>query len=147
MGGVNIAGSMAGKKIKGRKRHIVVDTQGRLLAVHVHSAQIHDATGCETVLRRAALKHPSLQGFNGDEAYRARASRFVEEQLGLIMHITARIQHQFNILPQRWVVERTFAWLSNFRRLSKDFERRVTSAENMIRIAMMKITAQFLLTL
>lgn len=129
-----------GKKVKGRKRHIVVDMLGNLLHVQVHAANLHDTIGGCEVLRRAAEKHPSLKAFSGDAGYRGTAVRFVEEQLGLILHISEKIEDGFAVLPKRWVVERTFAWLGAFRRLSKDVEILTATAENMIRIAMLKIT-------
>jgi len=129
-----------GKKVKGRKRHIVVDILGNLLHVEVHAANIHDTVGaCET-LYRAAGKHSSLAAFSGDAGYRGTAVRFVDESLGLTLHISEKIRDGFAVLPKRWVVERTFAWLGHFRRLSKDFEILTGTAANMIRIARLKIT-------
>lgn len=129
-----------GKKVKGRKRHIVVDVLGNLLHVQVHAANIHDTVAAGEVLRGAAEQYPSLQAFSGDAGYRGTAVRFVDEQLGLILHISEKIKDGFAVLPKRWVVERTFAWLGAFRRLAKDFEILTATAENMIRIAMLKIT-------
>lgn len=126
--------------MKGRKRHIVVDILGHLLHVQVQAANCHDTVGAGEVLRRAAEKHPSLEAFSGDAGYRGTAVRFVDEQLGLALHIAERIVDGFAVLPKRWVVERTFSWLGGFRRLSKDFEILTATAENMIRLAMLKIT-------
>ena len=129
-----------GKRVKGHKRHIVVDILGHLLHVEVHAANLSDTVrGCE-VLRRAAEKHPSLEAFSGDAGYRGTAVRFVDEVLGLTLHISEKIVDGFAVLPKRWIVERTFAWLGGFRRLSKDVEILTATAENMIRIAMLKIT-------
>jgi putative transposase len=129
-----------GKRVKGRKRHIVVDTQGHLLHVQVHAAHRHDTVGACEVLRRAAEKHPSVEAFSGDAGYRGTAVRFVSERLGLVLHISERIVDGFAVLPKRWIVERTFAWLGAFRRLSKDFEILTGTAENIIRIAMLRTT-------
>ncbi|WP_367025868.1 IS5 family transposase [Methylococcus sp. ANG] len=129
-----------GKKVKGRKRHIVVDVLGNLLHVQVHAANLHDTVGACEVLRRAAEKHPGLQAFSGDAGYRGTAVRFVDETLGLTLHISEKIKDGFAVLPKRWVVERTFAWLGSFRRLAKDVEILTATAENMIRIAMLKLT-------
>jgi putative transposase len=129
-----------GKRVKGRKRHIVVDTLGHLLHVQVHAANVHDTVGACEVLRRAAEKHSSLEAFSGDAGYRGTAVRFVSERLGLVLHISERIVDGFAVLPKRWIVERTFAWLGAFRRLSKDFEILAGTAENIIRIAMLKTT-------
>jgi putative transposase len=128
-----------GKKVKGRKRHIVVDTLGNLIAVLVHAANIHDTVaGCD-VLKTAAHKHSTLEAFSGDAGYRGTAMDFVEQALNLKLHISKKIKDAFAVLPMRWVVERTFAWLGNFRRLSKDYEKLTSTAENMVRIAMLRI--------
>lgn len=129
-----------GKKVKGRKRHIVVDILGNLLHVQGHAANLHDMVGACEVLRRTAEKHTSLEAFSGDAGYRGTAVRFVDDVLGLTLHISERIKDGFAVLPKRWVVERTFAWLGSFRRLAKDVEILTATAENMIRIAMVKLT-------
>ncbi len=128
-----------GKKIKGRKRHIVVDTLGCLIEVMVHAANVHDTkSGCD-VLAAAARKHATIKAFSGDAGYRGTAVEFVEQTLGLELHISQKIKDVFSVLPIRWIVERTFAWLGNYRRLSKDYEILKTTAENMVRIAMLRI--------
>jgi putative transposase len=129
-----------GKKIKGRKRHIVVDTLGHLIEVVIHAANIHDTVGGCDVLRAARNKCPTLKAFSGDAGYRGTAVDFVEKTLGLQLHISQRITDTFAVLPMRWVVERTFAWLGNYRRLSKDYEILASTAENMVRIAMLRLT-------
>lgn len=129
-----------GKKIKGRKRHIVVDILGNLLHVSVHAANHHDSVAAGSVLARAAEKHPHIEAFSGDAGYRGTAVTFVEERLGLALHISLKIKDQWAVLPKRWVVERTFAWLGQYRRLSKDMEILTATAENMVRIAMLKKT-------
>ena len=129
-----------GKKVKGRKRHIVVDTLGNLIQVIVHAANIHDTKAGGEVLKAAALKYPTIEAFSGDAGYRGTAVDFVEQVLGLKLHISEKITDSFAVLPMRWVVERTFAWLGNYRRLSKDYETLVMTAENMVRIAMLQIT-------
>ena len=81
--------------------------------------------------------------FSGDAGYRGTAETFVSEELKLTLHIAqkpATEKGQFQVIPKRWIVERTFPWLGHFRRLAKDFEILVTTAENMIRIAMLKLT-------
>jgi putative transposase len=129
-----------GKKIKGRKRHIVVDTLGQLITVLVHAANIHDTVaGCD-VLRRARAKFPSIAAFSGDAGYRGTAVKFAEDTLGVKLHISKKIKDVFAVLPMRWIVERTFAWLGNYRRLSKDYEILRLNAENAVRIAMLRIT-------
>ncbi|BBL76811.1 transposase [Methylomagnum ishizawai] len=110
-----------GKGVKGHKRHIVVDTLGRLLPAQVHAANLHDTVGACEVLRRAAV-------------------RFVNEKLGWVLHISQRIVDGFAALPKRWIVEQTFAWFGSFRQVSKDFETLTGTAENVIRIAMPRTT-------
>jgi Transposase and inactivated derivatives len=106
-----------GKKIKGRKRHIVVDTLGNLLHVTVHAANESDTkAGCE-VLERAAENYPSIEAFSGDAGYCGTMVDFVKDYLHLTLHISKKIKDTFVVLPMRWRVERTFAWLSHFGRL------------------------------
>jgi putative transposase len=128
------------KKIKGHKRHIVVDILGNLLNVVVHAANLSDTkSGCD-VLEGAVDKYHSLEAFSGDAGYCGTSVNFTSETLGMTLHISKKIEGKWAILPKRWVVERTFAWLGKFRRLSKDFEILPATSENMIRIAMLKIT-------
>lgn len=129
-----------GKKVKGRKRHIIVDTLGNLISIVVHAANIHDTKGGCRVTQQAARKHESIQGFSGDQGYRGTTVEFVENKLNLKMDISEKIKDGFAVLPMRWVVERTFAWLGHYRRLSKDYEILTRSAENMVRIAMLRLT-------
>ena len=126
---------MGGKKVKGRKRHIVTDTQGHLLHVKVHAANIHDTvSGCE-VFEEAIRKYPTLQGVCADAGYRKTMEEFVEKVLKKTIEISQRITPGWAVLAKRWVVERTFAWLNHFRRLSKDYEIAINSAENNVMIA------------
>ncbi len=126
---------MGGKKVKGHKRHIVTDTQGHLLHVKVHAANIHDTvSGCE-VFQEALEKYPSLKGVCADAGYRKTMEEFVTKILQKSIEISARIQPGWAVLAKRWVVERTFAWLNHFRRLAKDYEIAIKSAENFIMIA------------
>jgi putative transposase len=128
------------KKVKGRQRHIVVETLGNLLHVQGHAANQADTiAGCE-VLERTAQKYPSLEAFCGDPGYRGTAVTFVHKQLDLVLHIVPRLGEGFVVQPKRWVVERTFAGLGHFRRLAKEGEILTGTAENMIRIAMLKTT-------
>lgn len=129
-----------GKKIKGRKRHIVTDILGNLLHVKVHAANIHDTkAGCD-VLSQTSRKYPSIKAYSADAGYRGTSVDHVNNRMNLQLHISEKIQDTFSILPKRWVVERTFSWIGNFRRLAKDFEKLTERAENFIRIAMIKIT-------
>jgi putative transposase len=126
---------MEGKKIKGRKRHIVTDTQGHLLHVKVHAANIHDTVaGCD-VFKEVLEKYPTLQGVCADAGYRKTMEDFVKNVCNKTIEISTKITQGWAIIAKRWVVERTFAWLNHFRRLSKDYEITTTSAENNVIIA------------
>jgi putative transposase len=126
---------MEEKKIKGRKRHIVTDTQGHLLHVKVHAANIHDTVaGCD-VFNAVLEKYPTLQGVCADAGYRKTMENFVRNACNKTIEISTRITQGWAIIAKRWVVERTFAWLNHFRRLSKDYEIAIKSAENNVMIA------------
>lgn len=105
----------------------------------MHAANVHDTKGGCDVLQAASRKCTTIKAFSGDQGYCGTAVDFVEETLHLKLHISKRIKDTFAILPMRWVVERTFAWLGNYRRLSKDYEILKLTAENMVRIAMLRI--------
>ena len=109
---------------------------GNLLSVIVHAANIHDTkSGVEPVLF-AFERYPSIQRFCGDSGYRGTFILDVDEILGLGVDISAKIKpHTWEKLPWRWVVERTFSWLNNSRRLSKDYEIAVDSAEAIVKIS------------
>jgi len=130
---------MGEKKIKGRKRHIITDTAGRLLHVQVHAANIHDTkAGCD-VFDRVKEKFPTLKGFSADAGYQGTSVQHVEKEMGLKIEISKKIKDKWAVLPKRWIVERTFSWINNCRRMAKDFEILTCSAENFIRIAMIQI--------
>jgi len=124
-----------GKKVKGRKHHIVTDTMGNLLSVVVHAANIHDTKAGINSAKRAFEKYPTIQKFCGDEGYRKSFEEDVLAQLGLAVDISERIVPKFVVLPKRWVVERTFAWMNYSRRLAKDYEYSIKSEENWIMIS------------
>jgi putative transposase len=126
-----------GKKIKGRKRHIIVDTLGLLLIVVVHSAKIQDRTGARQVFRRLYMKCIDLKRVWADGGYTGTLIGWVQDLCSTVVEIVKRTeQHKFVILPRRWVVERTFAWLNRSRRLSKDYERLTSTSEAMVYMAM-----------
>lgn len=124
-----------GKKIKGRKRHIVVDIMGNILAVCVHAANIHDTKSGIIPAKQAYALYPTLESFCGDDGYRKSFEENVSSTLGLEVDISKRIKPTFEILPKRWVVERTFSWLNHSRRLSKDYEITTSSEEAIIMIS------------
>ena len=125
---------MGEKKIKGRKRHIVTDIMGNLLKVHVHAANIHDTKAGGKVFKAALEKYPTIEGVCADAGYRKTFENMVLE-LGRRVDISARIKPEWEVLPRRWRVERTFAWLNHSRRLSKDYEITTKSEENMVIIS------------
>lgn len=132
----------AGKKINGRKRHIVVDTLGLILAVVVHPASVQDYDGALLVLKiLGSLKERfgRLKVIFADSAYgRNNLPQSVMEAFGWLLQTVLRPAKVkgFVVLPKRWIVERTFGWLGRYRRHSKDYERNTASSEAMIYIAM-----------
>jgi putative transposase len=140
-----------GKKVRGRKRHILVDTEGLVLEAKVHSAKVPDEDGIKLLMESARDRLQRLSHLWVDAGYRGRGRRWAEEVLGLSVEVvrkppkpvpeeTARIWAQewakegtkvdwerlmpprgFQVLPRRWVVERTFSWISQNRRMSKDY--------------------------
>jgi transposase len=126
----------AGKKIKGRKRHIAVDTRGNLLAVIVHSAGIEDRVAARAVLIRLFCRFESITTVLADGGYTGKRIDWAEDIFGYPVEIQKRNeQHRFQLLPRHWIVERTFAWLNWSRRLGKDYELRPSSAVTMTYIA------------
>jgi len=131
----NEKGFDGGKKVKGRKRHIVVDTMGNLLAIKVHAANIHDTKAGINPATKAYTRYPTIKKFCGDCGYRKTFIENVTKQLGIDVDISPKILPQLGISPKRWVAERTFAWTNHSRRLSKDYEILTESAENMFMIS------------
>ncbi len=137
-----VCGFDAGKKIKGRKRHIVTDTLGHLVGLVVHGADIQDRDGAVDVLASIRHRYPWLRhvfadgGYGGDKL-KGRLTRLGQWTLQIIR----RSDHAkgFMVLPRRWVVERTFAWLGRCRRLAKDYEKTIASAEAWIFVANLRI--------
>ena len=138
-----LRGYDADKRVKGRKRHIIVDTLANLLEVVVHADNIQ-------ALRQAQEgRGPVIAGAAGEEAkssikliwadgaYKGRLVRWVREKLDALLEVVPRPSQQqgFQVLPRRWMVERTLGWSNRYRRLSKDYERLVESSESMIHIS------------
>lgn len=119
------AGFDPGKRIYGRKRHIVTDTNGLLLAVHVHPANVQDVHGAVPLLKRLRERFPKLKRVFADRVYRGQQLVNALSECGpWNIEIVERPQgvKGFQLLPRRWVVERTFAWFGRCRRLARDFE-------------------------
>jgi len=129
-----------GKKVKGRKRHIWVDSLGLLLAVLVTAANVQDGrAACELLHRRLWDGLPRLGVVYADSQYRAEClQQEVFDFAPFRLHVVSRPADEegWVKLPQRWVVERTFAWLGRSRRLSKDYEREPASSEAMVKVSM-----------
>src|SRR5687768_15506722 len=158
-----------GKKVRGRKRHLLVDTEGLVLKAKVHSAKVPDQDGIKLLLKGIRDHLPRLSHLWVDAGYRGRGKEWVEKVLNLSVEVvhrtpkptpekTARIwaeewskegwhidwhkllpRRGFEVLPRRWVVERTFAWLSQNRRMSKDYERLCSTSESFVYAAMARL--------
>ena len=124
-----------GKKVKGRKRHIVTDTMGNLLAVVVHAANTHDTVSGINPAKKVFAKYPTIKRFCGDEGYRKTFIENVKAELGIGVDISPKILPELGVSPKRWIVERTFSWANHSRRLSKDYEISTTHEENMFMIS------------
>jgi putative transposase len=160
-----------GKKVRGRKRHPLVDTEGLVLKATVHSAKVPAQDGIRLLLKGIRERLPRLSKLWVDAGYQGRGKEWVEQELGLSVEVvhrtpkptsekTARISAQewakegreidwqkllprprrgFELLPGRWGVERTFSWLSQNRRMSKDYERLCATSEAFIYVAMTRL--------
>jgi putative transposase len=158
-----------GKKVRGRKRHLLVDTEGLVLEAKVHSAKVPDQDGIGLLLERARDRLPRLSHLWVDAGYRGRGKEWAERDLGLSVEVVhrspkptpekvlfawAREWHKegrsvdldqllprrgFEVLPRRWVVERTFAWICHNRRMSKDYERLCATGEAFVYAAMVRL--------
>ena len=132
------SGFDGGKLVKGRKRHIVVDTIGCLLVVWVHAANVFDGKAARQVITNLFLLFHTVKIIWADGAYSgAELLGWVSSQFECALTVVKKKKgvHSFHVLPRRWVVERTFAWLGRSRRLSKDYERKPTSSETQVYIA------------
>jgi putative transposase len=137
-----IKGFDAGKKVKGRKRQIVVDTLGLLIAVVVTSAGVQDYHGAVPVLEQVKGRGPRLKVIWADGIYEKQwLIEWVRVECGWEWRVTRRSDKAkgFQVVPKRWVVERTFGWLGRYRRLSKDYEVLPGTSEAMIRMAMIHV--------
>jgi putative transposase len=131
-------GYVAGKKIKGRKRHILTDTEGNLVHAVIHTADIQDRDGAPLVLAEIIHRFPWLRHVFADGGYAGDKLRQALRRIGeWTVEIVKRSDTAkgFEVLPRRWVVERTLAWLGRCRRLSKDWEKSIASAEAWVLIA------------
>lgn len=132
------------KKVKGRKRHIAVDTQGNVMAAAITAANVHDKEGSKT-LQQDIEDLGSVKKIVADGAYKGEppftAHGHIEWEI-----VERKQSGCFKVLPKRWVVERTLAWLSNFRRLSRDYEKSIVMSKAMILMCSIVITLNKLCT-
>jgi len=150
----------AGKKAFGRKRHILVDASGLVLLAHVHAASLHDTAGAKLPVGTASAALPRRELVWADRAYTGPFAKWIEQERDWRVEVPFHRQHQawryclekkpvgFQVIPRRWVVERTFAWLSRSRRLARDYERlpetgvamiQTAKAAAFVRIAMIRL--------
>lgn len=140
------------KRLFGRKRHLLVDTDGLALGVHVHAASLHDRDGAQELLDKGLKEElPRLAVVWADAAYTGRFREWMRNERGWRVEVPRHPDRQlwrygleekprgFQVLPRRWVVERTFAWLGQARRLAKDYERLPETGVAMIHWAMSRI--------
>jgi len=133
-----VRGHDAGKRIKGRKRHIVTDTIGLLVGLAVHGADVQDRNGAPDLLKSIAIAYPLLRHIFADGGYASPKLRGALEKIGRwTLQIVKRSDTAkgFEVIPRRWVVERTFAWLGRCRRMAKDWEKAIASADASLLIA------------
>lgn len=131
----------AGKKINGSKRHLLVDTMGLLLAVLVTAASIQDRDGARLLLTQLGGAGKKLRLIWVDGGYRGQLLDWVADHCRFQLQVVLRSDHRkgFAVLPKRWVVERTLAWLNHNRRLNKDYEQLAATSETFIYIAMIRL--------
>ena len=167
--GGNERGFDPAKKVEGRKRHLLVDTEGLVLEARVHSAKVPDEDGIRLLLNPACNRLGRLSHLWVDAGYQGRGRRWAQEALGLSVEVVRRPRkllpeevaklwaqewakegkevdwqrlmppRGFKVLPRRWVVERTFAWISHNRRMAKDYERLCATSEALIYVAMTRL--------
>lgn len=140
-----LRGYDAGKKINGRKRHIITDTAGQLVAAKVHAADIQDRDGAPGLLASIRHRFPWLRHVFADGGYAGEKlvtalTRHGQWQIEIVKRSDRSCG--FHLLPRRWVVERTFAWLNRNRRLAKDFETTLASSQAWIYLASVQLLAR-----
>jgi putative transposase len=134
-----ISGYDGHKNVKGRKRHLLVDSLGLPLSVYVTPADVQDRAGARCLLAGLKPLVPRLKKIWADGAYSGEElARWCEEEGGWELEVVERDRRAqgFKVLPKRWIVERTFGWLRRDRRLGKDYEQKVQTSETLIEVAM-----------
>jgi putative transposase len=135
-----------GKKLAGRKRHLLVDTLGLIWAVVVTAANVSDPAGAKQVLARVQGRLPRLRLLWADGTYGGTLLSWTKHTCGWLIRLVAKKPGQttFGVLPRRWVVERTFGWLVGYRRLARDYECLPDTSEAMIQVAMIHRMVRYL---
>ncbi len=136
------SGFDAGKKVKGIKRHLVVDTLGLILALTVSTADVQDVNGARSLLAQVKGQFPRLRTLWADGSYTGTLIAWVQAVCGWVLDIVKRRDQapgRFEVLPHRWIVERTWGWLNHARRLSKNYERLTACSEAWVYLAMLPI--------
>lgn len=134
-----------GKKVTGRKRHIAVDTQGNVMAAGVTSANVHDKPGSMSI-KEQVEDHAKVKKLLTDGSYKGVPPFTAQGRIEWEVVERKATGGRFKVLPKRWVVERTFAWLGNFRRLNRDYEKTVCMSKAMIIMSAIFITLNKLIT-
>jgi putative transposase len=139
------SGFDGGKLIQGRKRHTIVDKMGYILVVVVHAANIYDGRAARFVIPALFLLLDTVKKIWADGAYSsAELIAWVKAQFDCVLEVVEKKKpvKGFQVVPRRWVVERTFAWLSRYRRLNRDYERNPKSSESMVYVASSRLMLQ-----
>jgi transposase len=131
----------AGKKVNGRKRHLVVDTIGLLLLVMVTTASVQDRDGARPVLAAMSTAYPAVTLVWADGGYAGKLVEWAKTAARIVLEIVKKSEGQrgFEVLPRRWVVERTLSWITGCRRLDRDYERLPATSEAMVKWAMIGV--------
>jgi len=140
------SGYDAGKKTKGRKRHHLTDTQGLLVHTVVHGADVQDRDGAKRVLKSAGNVLDHVTTIYADGGYAGNLVAWVKETFDITLEIVKRnTLHTFVVLPKRWIIERTNAWISQARRLTKEYEKKVCNQESMIYLRMIQLMLRWVI--
>jgi len=136
--GAEARGYDAGKKIVGRKRHIAVDADGRLIMINLTTADISDSAGAQMILDQIRKRWPWVKHLFADGAYDRRTLMDKAAYKDFVIEVVRRLdgQKDFQALPQRWVVERTFGWMTRWRRLVRGYEKRIDVSKATIRVGL-----------
>ena len=139
----------AAKKITGRKRHVAVDTDGRLLLVNLTTAEVSDSAGAQLILDALRQRWPCLKHLFADGAYDRRQLLDKAVFLDFVVEVVRQLGTEpgFHVVPRRWVVERTFGWLMRWRRLVRDYEKRIDVSQSFLYLALGSLLLQRLIQL